>query len=222
MYRSDKCRRCDAPCLSSPTKCSRCGLASYCSEKCKQNDRGRHEADCDVAKLVRKCSGCGVSKEDLKQCGNCSEAWYCDAKCQKKHRRSHKLECYKVSAGIVWLVVILNSKESRFPLREHHLFYWGNVPAVDLFNLSLNESSSYARPLSALLCGVGDPRNVALSLASLPEGYSERVTFVLNDISVCTLARMVLLLYMLLEGEQRVVGSIGAGLRRLIYGPSYR
>ena len=202
MYRSDKCRRCDAPCLSSPTKCFRCGLAGYCSDKCKQNDRWRHEADCDVAKLVRKCSGCGVSKMGLQQCGNCSEAWYCDRKCQEKHWSSHKLECYKTSAEILRLVAIFNS--TRFLLSDHILYYWGNVPAVDLFNLSLNEGSSYSRPLSALFCGVGDPRNVVLSFASLPEDYSERVTFVLNDISVCTLARTILLLYMLLEGEKRV------------------
>ena len=46
-------------------------------------------------------------------------------------------------------------------------YYWGNVPAVDLINLSMNEGEEYPNPLALLLCGVGDPRNVLLTIASL-------------------------------------------------------
>ena len=95
---------------------------------------------------------------------------------------------------------MINTRHT-FPIRLGTLYYWGNIPAVDLINLSLNEGCEYSKPLALLLCGVGDPRNVALSVASLPEGYQEQLTFVLNDISVCTLARTVLLLFMLLEGK---------------------
>ena len=79
-------------------------------------------------------------------------------------------------------------------------YYWGNIPAVDLINLSMNEGDEYSSPLSLLLCGVGDPRNVLLTIASLPDAYKQQVTFVLNDICPCTLARTVLLLYMLYKG----------------------
>ena len=79
-------------------------------------------------------------------------------------------------------------------------YYWGNVPAVDLLNLSMNEGEEYSNPLALLLCGVGDPRNVLLTIASLPDAYKQQVTFVLNDICPCTLARTVLLLYMLYKG----------------------
>ena len=65
----------------------------------------------------------------------------------------------------------------------------------------MNEGASYSKPLSLLLCGVGDPRNVLLSIASLPDTFQETVNFVLNDICSCTLARTVLLIYMLSKGE---------------------
>jgi len=81
------------------------------------------------------------------------------------------------------------------------VYYWGNVPAIDLINLPLNEGCDYSKPLSLLVCGVGDPRNVALSLSQLPEAHREELTFVLNDICACTLARTVLILYLLFKGE---------------------
>ena len=79
-------------------------------------------------------------------------------------------------------------------------YYWGNIPAVDLLNLSMNEGEEYSNSLALLLCGVGDPRNVLLTTASLPDVYTQQVSFVLNDICPCTLARTVLLLYMLYKG----------------------
>ena len=51
------------------------------------------------------------------------------------------------------------------------VYYWGNTPATDVINLPLNEGCCYSRPLSVLACGVGDPRNVLLSLCNLPETY---------------------------------------------------
>ena len=57
-------------------------------------------------------------------------------------------------------------------------YYWGNVPAVDLLNLSMNEGEAYSDPLALLLCGVGDPRNVLLTIASLPDACKQKVTFV--------------------------------------------
>ena len=73
--------------------------------------------------------------------------------------------------------------------------------AVDLINLPLNEGVQYNKPLSILVCGVGDPRNVVLSLSHLPDNYKEELTFVLNDICPCVMARTVLLLYMLVKGK---------------------
>ena len=92
-----------------------------------------------------------------------------------------------------------------FELKERNpglveTYYWGNVPAVDLLNISMNEGEEYSDPLALLLCGVGDPRNVLLTIASLPDVYKQKVTFVLNDICPCTLARTILLLYTIYKG----------------------
>ena len=75
------------------------------------------------------------------------------------------------------------------------------MPAVDLLNLSMNEGEAYSNPMALLLCGVCDPRNVLLTIASLPDVYTQQDSFVLNDIYPCTLAKTVLLLYMLYKGE---------------------
>ena len=79
-------------------------------------------------------------------------------------------------------------------------YYWGNIPAVDMLSLSMNEGEEYSNSLALLLCGVGDPRNVLLITASLPDVYTQQVSFVLNDICPCTFAITVLLLYMLYKG----------------------
>ena len=37
-------------------------------------------------------------------------------------------------------------------------YYWGNIPAEDLLNLSMNEGGEYSSSLALLLCEVGDPK----------------------------------------------------------------
>ena len=114
----------------------------------------------------------------------------------------HKSSCHKTTEKTIELVeqikMLLDRKERNTGLPM--TYYWGNSPAVDLINLSMNEGEEYSSPLALLLCGVGDPRNILLTIASLPDAYKQQVTFVLNDICPCTLARTVLLLYMLYKG----------------------
>jgi len=94
----------------------------------------------------------------------------------------------------------LNTKRSLACKGWELFFYWGNVPATDLINLPLNEGCDYSKPLSLLVCSVGGPRNVLLSLFQLPDAYQEELTFVLNDICACALARTVLILYLQFKG----------------------
>ena len=143
-------------------------------------------------------------KTGLKSCGSCRKQWYCDKKCQRNSWPTHKAECQAISAKTEevsrQLKFVYDLKKSLGPgLRT--VYYWGNMPAVDLINLPLNEGAQYNKPLSILVCGVGDPRNVVLSLCQLPDGYKEELTFVLNDICPCVMARTVLLLYMLIKGN---------------------
>ena len=86
-------------------------------------------------------------------------------------------------------------------------YYWGNKPAFDCFNLLENEGEDYNNPMKVLYLGVGDLRNVASSCASLP-GSGKNILFTLNDKASCVLARLVLLLYMLIEGVFVVIVSI--------------
>ena len=207
MLKRDQCWRCDAICSPLPSKvsCSGCGIAFYCSDICKQRDAFRHQVDCQTAALKRICAGCRKEKTGLKPCGSCLKEWYCDKECQKNSWRTHKADCQATSAKTEELSRKLKSvydvKKSISGPGLQTVYYWGNTPAVDLINLPLNEGVQYNKPLSILVCGVGDPRNVVLSLSQLPDSYKEELTFVLNDICPCVMARTVLLLYMLLKGK---------------------
>ena len=197
MYRSKFCRRCDTPCSSF---CPRCAVAFYCGDKqCQKADKWRHKVDCDAACLKRTCATCQKEAE-CRRCSSCSSVWYCSAECQRTHYLQHKPDCQTKTKDIVDLANSLRSKNN-VQNRTSVVYYWGNVPAVDLINLTANEGIDYRNPLDLLLCGVGDPRNVILSMASLPDCYTQKVTFVLNDICACALARTVLLIYMLYKGE---------------------
>lgn len=203
MNRAGYCWRCEAACAQ---RCSRCRVAFYCSKGCQKRDKWRHEPDCDDAALKTKCFCCGLEREGMMKCSNCLKAYYCSVECQRKHWARHRSSCHKTVQRILELVDQMKqfreTKEKNTGLLA--TYYWGNAPAVDLINLSMNEGEEYSNPLALLLCGVGDPRNVLLSIASLPDVYKQQVTFVLNDICPCTLARTVLLLYMLNKGTARL------------------
>ena len=193
------CWRCDATCsvIAAKINCNNCEVAYYCS------DSFRHQVDCQAASSKRKCSECGKEKIALKPCGSCRQVWYCNTECQKKSWPTHKALCQQVTKETNELSDQLRVNFGHTALMPGHatLYYWGNTPAVDLINLPLNESCNYSKPLSVLICGVGDPRDVVLSLSQLPESYQEELTFLLKDICACTLARTVLLLYLLFKGE---------------------
>ena len=54
-------------------------------------------------------------------------------------------------------------------------YYWGNVPAVNLLDLAMNaEGEEYSDPLTLMLCEVGDPRNVLLTISPLPSVYQKQ------------------------------------------------
>lgn len=146
------------------------------------------------------------------KCTSCMKASYCNVECQRNHWQQHMPSCQETREKIVELANKIKTVEL---LRQRvgkslvsATYYWGNVPAVDLINLSMNEGEEYSDPLALLLCGVGDPRNVLLTISSLPDAYQQQVTFVLNDVCPCTLARTVLLLYMLHKGGDGVLSSV--------------
>ncbi|KAL9975685.1 hypothetical protein ACROYT_G012875 [Oculina patagonica] len=154
--------------------------------------------------------GCHKEREGMLRCTTCLRAWFCSAQCQRKEWENHKSQCHEIVTKTIQLakkIKLQRDGTRRFPGMSY-TYYWGNVPAVDLINLSMNEGEEYSDPLALLLCGVGDPRNVLLTIASLPDVYEQQVTFVLNDICPCTLARTVLLLYMLYKGGSEAVDAV--------------
>ena len=199
MNRAGYCWRCEAPCTQ---RCSRCRVAFYCSKVCQKQDKWRHEPNCDNAVLKTECSDCGVEREGMMKCSSCLKVYYCNAECQRNHWAKHRSSCHKTAEETIKLVEQMKKFLDMKKLNPGvaATYYWGNTPAVDLINLSMNEGEEYSSPLALLLCGVGDPRNVLLTIASLPDAYTQQVTFLLNDICPCTLARTVLLLYMLNKG----------------------
>lgn len=207
MNKASHCWRCEAHCTQ---QCSRCRVAFYCSKECQKQDKWRHEPDCDDAALKMKCLACGVVHEGMKKCVNCLEAVYCSVECQRSHWLRHRPSCQTTVERVLKLVEKLKTfselKEKTPGLAA--TYYWGNQPAVDMINLSMNEGEEYSNPLALLLCGVGDPRNVLLTIASLPDVYQKQVTFVMNDICPCTLARTVLLLYMLYKGGDDMASAV--------------
>ena len=180
-------------------------MAYYCGKTCQVEDRYRHKIDCDNAAIRRGCSGCGkeADTENMEQCSNCLLAWYCTKECRDQHRTGHNKQCQQEAAETVSLaesIRNLTQMLTNYP-GAPFTYYWGNSPAVDLLQIQQNEGIEYNEELFVLLLGVGDPRNVALTVANLPDDFLSAVTFVLNDICACTLARTVLLLYMLYKGN---------------------
>ena len=136
------------------------------------------------------------------KCTNCLKGCYCSTECQRSDWKRHKTFCHDAVDKTLKLAQRIKAlhemKKDNTGLGA--TYYWGYIPAVDLLNLSMNEGEEYSNSLALLLCGVADPRNVLLTIASLPEVYTQQVSFVLNDICPWTLARTVLLLYMLYKG----------------------
>ena len=215
MLKKDQCWRCDTICSAPTAKiyCTRCEMAFYCSDKCKGSDEFRHQVDCQTAALKRKCSGCGKEKTGLKPCGSCRQVWCCDKECQKKSWPTHKAHCQQVTKKTSELA---HQMKSTFDVKElmnvHgegiHLYYWGNTPAVDLINLPLNEGCDYSNVNLCLFSLVALETQGMLCFQWLSfQNLIKKTTFVLNDICACTLARTVLILYLLFKGKLPVING---------------
>lgn len=172
MLKKNQCWRCDAICTTPSPKidCTGCEVASYCSQKCRDSDLFRHHVDCQTVALKRTCSGCAKEGTGLKQCGSCMKAWYCDQTCLKKSWPTHKVYCHKITRKTSEMSDQIKKYYDfiEFTPGTASVYYWGNIPAVDLINFPLNEGSEYSKPFSVLVCGVGDPRNIVLSLPGCP------------------------------------------------------
>ncbi|KAJ7337101.1 hypothetical protein OS493_009953 [Desmophyllum pertusum] len=152
-------------------------------------------------------------------CSGCEVAYYCSEKCKHGDVFRHQVDCQtaalkrrcsgcgKENRGLKQCDEDILRRQ-RGHASTATIYYWGNIPAKDLINFPQNEGCEYSKPFAVLACGVGDPRNIVLSVSQLPEAYQEEVTFVLNDICACTLARTVLILYLIFKGGEQVANSV--------------
>ena len=183
--------------------CRSCNVAKYCSNQCKEDDVARHnDAECRPVSVIQTCLSCRRTGSSLQTCTGCYRAVYCDLRCQESHRHEHKTDCKGISRKIKSLS---ESIDGHLPPNCGSIciahYYWGNVPAYDYLNLSENEGVDYSSALNLLVLGVGDLRNIVLTGASLPGGFTKNVLFTLNDSDSYVLARLILLLYMMIKCE---------------------
>jgi hypothetical protein len=202
MPRFSECWRCGNT-VGVGIICNLCEVAKYCSKKCQRNDIFRHKTECIPASIHKTCKACNRSGPNLKACTGCYQAFYCDSNCQRSNRQRHKFHCNDVKETIKTRADRIStyfSLSGKIDDSSCDYYYWGNTVAFDCLNLIENEGEDYSSALNILYLGVGDLRNVALTCASLPDSYSNKLLFTLNDNASCVMARLVLFLYMLIKG----------------------
>ena len=151
MNKPNHCRRCEAICTQ---QCSRCRVAYYCSKECQKQGKWRHQPECETATLKLQCSACDIEQEGLMKCTNCLKACYCSTECQTSDWKRHKTFCHDAVDKTLKLAQRMKAlhemKKDNTGLGA--TYYWGNIPAVDLLNLSMNEGEEYSSSLALLLC----------------------------------------------------------------------
>ncbi|KAH0826539.1 hypothetical protein J3R83DRAFT_4892 [Lanmaoa asiatica] len=73
---------------------------------------------------------------------------------------------------------------------------WGNVPAMDILNLSNNEKD-LKRNLSLMFAASGDLRNIVATVNALGSDYSGQLNILLNDLNPYVVSRNITLLLIL-------------------------
>ncbi|XP_078000257.1 uncharacterized protein LOC144452920 [Glandiceps talaboti] len=168
---------------------------------CLREDKARHEIECTYAKISQNCGCCRKETSTAKRCSACLTIWYCGSDCQRKHWKFHKASCEQTREDIINI-----AKAGQIPTRREQgqkfgytgVYYWGNVPAVDMLKLPQNEwNDNQFDKLHILFAGVGDLRNIIKTGASLPNAFKGQVEFYLNDEDENILARNMLFLFMM-------------------------
>ncbi|KAF8860575.1 hypothetical protein BDZ45DRAFT_619601 [Acephala macrosclerotiorum] len=134
-------------------------------------------------------------------CKDCSLVKYCSRECQLAHWQSHKIDCKSPLMKSTWNPRWVREKRQPTfvndgpPMSKHGQlkYLWGNVPAIDILNLSKNEVS-VANDFSILFAASGDLRNVVKSVNGMAFSLETRRDVVINDIDIDIVARNTILL----------------------------
>ncbi|KAF4990604.1 hypothetical protein FGRMN_8363 [Fusarium graminum] len=141
-------------------------------------------------------------------CKNCRLVVYCGPDCQKAHWPIHKVHCKSALSKATWTPNW--ALEDRTPAFIRggigvafggKKFLWGNVPALDIVQLSSNEGDDYHGQLGLLFAASGDLRNLVMTMARLPATYKEPISIYINDKDLDIVARNVVILLVALTAE---------------------
>jgi hypothetical protein len=78
-------------------------------------------------------------------------------------------------------------------------YMWGNTAAINILELNRNEGpDAKDRDLNIMCAASGDLRNVVKTVSSMPKDYTDKLSFVMNDIDFDISARNAVLLVMAL------------------------
>ncbi|XP_071960723.1 uncharacterized protein [Antedon mediterranea] len=206
------CWRCEDEKTEEGKKCSRCNIAEYCGEQCREQDKLRHQVECDMWNRNGQCFAC-VKKTDCKWCTHCREVSYCSQKCQRDDWKHHKIICERIQDYFQMMVFDYRQRMMTKLIRLTNIHvYFNPTIAIDVLKLKINEASVIAStyftsPLSkdynVLFGDVGDLGSVLLTTASLPKDFTGNVMYTLAAISPFVMARNVLFIYMMLTQNSR-------------------
>ncbi|XP_071836847.1 uncharacterized protein [Apostichopus japonicus] len=198
------CWRCNKALRRGPVNCDSCGIAEYCTKQCRKNDAIRHKSVECANWSVKTCASCqkvGAKSE----CSGCYSVWYCNKECQLRDWTKHKPVCRK------WQTIVKQVASRPITCMGDYPFYFSNSFANDLLNLQSNEmkgGQSVLKNFSILLPACGDLRHVMKTVESLPDDFNGSLKFVLNDIDPFSMARNVLLLFLITSCQAEEVPNI--------------
>ncbi|PIK52224.1 hypothetical protein BSL78_10886 [Apostichopus japonicus] len=198
------CWRCYTALSKTTVNCGSCGIAEYCSNKCKENDQTRHKSvECPTwsAKPCAACKKVGAKNE----CSGCYSVWYCNKDCQLSDWAKHKPVCRK------WQKIVEQVGSRPFTFMGDYPFYFSNSFPNDLLNIQNNEmkgKQGIQATFNILLPACGDLLHMMKTVESQPKAFTSSLKFVLNDIDPFTMARNVLLLFLMFTCEAKQVSTV--------------
>ncbi|KAF2822328.1 hypothetical protein CC86DRAFT_409945 [Ophiobolus disseminans] len=142
-------------------------------------------------------------------CPRCRVVQYCGEACQAAHWPIHKVEtCQNPLIRLNWKPLWF--AEHRVPTEpaagtdylglplndpHRHKKLWGNMPAIDILEVNRNEGEDAKEQDFNILCAASsDLRNVVKTVCRLPDEYTAKCTFVMNDFDLDIVARNIILL----------------------------
>ncbi|KAM0347291.1 hypothetical protein ACHAPU_004810 [Fusarium lateritium] len=89
-------------------------------------------------------------------------------------------------------------------------YLWGNIPALDILRLEVNEGKDYNEELNLLFAASGDLRNVVKTIVELPESFDQVINLTINDRDLDVVARnaIILLIALTVEDQDEAIDCI--------------